>query len=73
MYTQRIITKEIFVENKGRRDQSLHWNRKAPNKPKPEKGEKEAKDDKKKEETEDFNFVVVPERKEIPAKHGFMF
>ena len=51
----------------------MHWNRKAPNKPKPEKGEKETKEDKKKEETEDFNFVVVPERKDIPAKHGFMF
>jgi hypothetical protein len=29
-YTHRLITREIFVENKGRKDQKLTWQRKKP-------------------------------------------
>ena len=71
-YTFKQQTKEIFIENKGRRDQTLEWVRKKPDKKKEEDDKK--KPAAKKEEAEpEPTFSIFPETKLLPKKNGIMF
>lgn len=78
-YTHRTITKEIFVENKGRRPQTLTWVQKKPTKKELQQKEEEQKKQSKKPnpqqllEQEHVTFWVIPEKQEIPPKYGYMF
>lgn len=69
IYTFNNMTKDIFIENKGRRTQKLTWQ------PIKEKKKKILpKDDKKVEEEEpDPVFTIVPDTINLPAKTGVMF
>jgi hydrocephalus-inducing protein len=71
-YTFKQQTKEIFIENKGRRDQTLEWVRKKTEK-------KNVDDDKKKPQAKEVEtepeptFSIFPETKLLPKKNGIMF
>jgi hydrocephalus-inducing protein len=73
-YTFRQQTKEIFIENKGRRDQKLEWVRKKPDKKK-EEDDKKPQSNKKKEVEEEPTptFSIFPVVQDLPAKKGLMF
>ena len=66
------MTKDIFVENKGRKTQVLSWQKKKmPTKIKENK--KDGKKDTDSQTEEENIFQIFPERVSIPSKHGFMF
>jgi hydrocephalus-inducing protein len=73
-YTFRNQTKEIFLENKGRRAQRLTWARKAkPIGQKKEETGKPSKAVKAQPEEESITFTIIPETILLPPKNGIMF
>ena len=74
-HTYKHQTKEIFIENKGRRDQKLEWVRKKPDKKKEDEQKKAIMPSTKKaEEAEPTpTFSIFPETRMLPKKSGSMF
>jgi hydrocephalus-inducing protein len=73
-YTFKHQTKEIFIENKGRRDQKLEWVRKKPDKKKEDEDKNKLTTRKPKEEEEPTpTFSIFPESRLLPKKTGSMF
>lgn len=74
-YTHRQTTREIFVENKGRKPQKLVWQRKPLDKKsraiEQDKKGKDKNKDVSEEEPEIFN--ILPETVVLPPKHGIMY
>lgn len=74
-YTYREHTKEIFIENKGRRTQKVRWERK-----KEEKVVEEGNAQNRKPqnivaipEEDQYTFNIFPQERELPPKTGIMF
>ena len=73
-YTFRNQTKEIFLENKGRRPQRLIWSRKVkPPNVKKDEAAPAKKETKKVSEEEQVTFQIIPDNVVLPAKNGIMF
>ena len=80
-YTFRNYTREIFVENKGRKPQKLTWQRKKALMSKSQREEAKEKEKQKKNGDEpeadpdglDCAFTIVPDTINLPAKTGIMF
>ena len=81
-YTFRNYTREIFVENKGRKLQKLMWQRKKPMESKKQREEAKEREKKAKEGKDvieadpdglDYAFTIVPETISLPPKTGIMF
>ncbi|CAD8206755.1 unnamed protein product [Paramecium octaurelia] len=70
-YTHRKVTKEIFVENKGRKQQKLQWTQKKPQQKKEEQDQKNNKAPPPPEEESVFS--IAPDTIVLPPKHGIMF
>lgn len=74
MYTHRTQMQEVFIENKGRKTQTLKWTRKVEGRPKGEEKPSATPGSPSNASPEDsFVFSVYPETIVLPAKTGLMF
>lgn len=73
LYTHRTQMQEVFIENKGRKTQTLKWTRKIEGKPKQEEKVVPSPNNNIQSQEDNIVFSVFPETMVLPAKTGLMF